>query len=578
VWRRAAVATALAGLWLLASGPAAGAHAVLTSSEPAAGASLDRAPAAVTLRFSEAPDPALSTVHVLDTAGHEVPAAAAPVAGDALALRVPLPGLRSGTWTVTWRATSRVDGHVAQGAFAFGVGLPAMATPAPNAGASRPALRGPGPLAVAGRWAFLWGVALLLGGAATGLLVFDRRLPARAPALLGAALALAAAGLVAMSIATAAGAGAPLGRFLASDTGRWLEARGAALLAAAVAAGGLLLAGPGRAEATRPGPAHHGAAAQEPVARSGPPLARGRAAAWLVALGVAASGALLVHALAGHAAAPGPWRPANLASQWVHLLAVGVWIGGLAWLLAGLAGGRREGVGRMAARFSLLATVGLAVVALSGLERAAQELGGWRHLLSTAFGRALDVKLGLLAVLLAFGAVNRFRIVPALTAGTGRPSWLRRAVRAEVLAAGGVLLAAAVLSELPPGADAGAPPPLRQPTGIEASGSDYATTMRVTLRVSPGSAGPNRFVATVADYDSGKPLPADRLQLSAALPSRPDVAAAQLDLRQAADGSWQGQGSVLTIAGSWTITALVERPDGGVTVPIALRIRAAPPR
>jgi copper transport protein len=577
VWRRAAVATAMAGLWLLASGPAAGAHAVLTSSEPAAGASLARAPEVVTLRFSEAPDPNLSTVRVLDTSGHEIPAAAAPVAGDALALRVPLPALRTGTWTVTWRATSRVDGHVAQGAFAFGVGLPAMATPAPNANATRPAAGSPAPLAVAGRWAFSLGVALLLGAAATGLLVFDRRLPPRAAALLGAALALAAAGLVAMTIATAAGTGAPLGRLLASDTGRWLEARGGALLAAAVTAGGLLHAGPGRAEATRPGPAHHGAP-RRPVARSGPPLARGRAAAWLVALGVAASGALLVHALAGHAAAPGPWRLANLASQWVHLLAVGVWIGGLAWLLAGLAGGRREGIGPMAARFSLLATVSLAVVALSGLERAGQELGGWRHLLSTSFGRALDVKLGLVAVLLAFGAVNRFRIVPALAAGTGRPSWLRRTVRAEVLAAGGVLLAAAVLSELPPGADAGAPPPVRHPTGIEASGSDYATTMRVTLRVSPGSAGPNRFVATVADYDSGKPLPADRLQLRAALPARPDVAAAQLDLRRAADGSWQGQGSVLTIAGSWAITALVERPDGGVTVPIALRVGAAPPR
>jgi uncharacterized membrane protein len=293
---------------------------------------------------------------------------------------------------------------------------------------------------------------------------------------------------------------------------------------------------------------------------------------------VAAAGTLLVHALAGHAAAPGPWRVANLASQWVHLLAAGVWIGGLAWLLAGLAGDRREGTGRMAARFSLLATVSLAVVALSGLERAAQELGGWRHLLSTSFGRALGIKLGLLTVLLAFGAVNRFRIVPALAAGSGRPSWLRRTVRAEVLAAGGVLLAAAVLSELPPGADAVAPPPARQLTGIEASGSDYATTMRVTLRVSPGSAGPNRFVATVADYDSGKPLPADRLELRAALPSRPEVAAAQLDLRRAADGSWQGQGSVLTIAGSWAITALVERPDGGVTVPIALRVGAAPPR
>src|SRR6266568_326560 len=122
LWRRAALAAVLAVLWLVTTGPAASAHAMLRGSDPAAGASLDRAPGRVTLTFTEAPDLALSVVHVLDTSGREV---------------------------------------------------------------------SPGPLAVAARWAFYWGFALLLGAAATGLLVFERRLPARAGLLLGAALALA---------------------------------------------------------------------------------------------------------------------------------------------------------------------------------------------------------------------------------------------------------------------------------------------------------------------------------------------------------------------------------------------------
>jgi copper transport protein len=559
MWRRAAAAAGLAGLWLVATGPAAGAHAMLRGSDPAGGASLDRAPQAVTLRFTEAPDPALSVVHVLDTAGHEVSAGSvAAVAGGQLDLRAPLPALGAGTYTVTWRAVSRVDGHVSQGAFAFGVGLPAMATPIPNAGApTGDALQGPEPPAVAARWAFYWGFALLLGAAATGLLVFDRRLPPKAGPLLGGALALAAGGLVAMSIATSASASAPLGRFLASGTGRWLEARGAALLLAAAAVGGLLLAGPGRAEAARPGPA--------------------RATGWLVALGAAASAGLLIHALAGHAAAPESLRLANLIAQWAHLLAVGIWIGGLAWLLAGVAGRPRAEVGRVVARFSLLATWSLAVVALSGLERAAQLLGGWGHLLGTSFGRTLDVKLGLFAVLVALGAVNRFLVVPALAAGNGRLSWLRRTVRGELVAAGGVLLAAAVLSELPPGTDAGGAPAPARPTAVQASGADYTTTVRVTLQVSPGSAGPNCFVARVADYDTGKPLTANHVGLSGSMPARPDVATARLDLTRAADGSWRGQGPILTIAGTWSISALVERPDGAVTVPIELRVGSAPP-
>ena len=562
MWRRAAAAAALAGLWLVATGAAdpAGAHAMLRGSDPAGGASLDRSPAAVTLHFTEAPDPALSLVHVLDTAGHAVSTGPA-VALAGSRLRAPLPALGAGTYTVTWRAVSRVDGHVSQGAFAFGVGLPAMATPSPNAGAATDVLQGPDPLAVAARWSFFWGIALLLGAAATGLLVFDRRLPARAGPLLGAALALACCGLAVMTIATWASAGVPLGRFLGSGTGHWLEARGGAVLLATAAVAGLLLAGSDRAEAARSEPA-----------------SRARATAWLVALGVAASAGLLVHALAGHAAAPGPLRLVNLGSQWLHLLAVAVWIGGLAWLLAGIAGRPRAEMGRAAVRFSKLAAWSLLVVALSGLERAAQLLGGWSHLLGTSFGRTLDVKLGLFAVLVALGALNRFRVVPALAAGNGRLAWLRRTLRGELVVAGGVLLAAALLSELPPGTDApgarAAAPP--QPAAVRASGADYTTAVRVTLQVSPGSAGPNRFVATVADYDTGRTLLADHVRLSATLPARPDVAAAELDLTRAADGSWHGQGAVLTIAGTWAITTLVERPDGGVEVPIELRVGASP--
>jgi copper transport protein len=480
-----------------------------------------------------------------------------------------------------------VDGHVSQGAFAFGVGLPAMAMPSPSAGASsRDLLQGPRPPAVAARWAFYWGFALLLGAAATGLLVFDRRLPRGAGPLLVAALALAAGGLAAMALATASSASVPLGRFLASGTGRWLEARGVTLLLAAAAAGGLLRAGSGRAEPARPepaGPARSGgpeASATGPGRSAGPGAAgRGRATGWLVALGAAAAGGLLVHALAGHAAAPGSLRLVNLASQWAHLLAVGVWIGGLAWLLAGVAGRSSAELRGVVARFSVLATWSLVVVALTGLERAAQLLGGWSHLLGTSFGRVLDVKLGLFSALVALGAVNHFQIAPALAAGGGRPAWLRRTVRGELVAAGGVLLAAALLSELPPGADAAGiigRTPVR-PAAVQASGADYTTSVRVTLQVSPGAAGPNRFVATVADYDTGKPLVADHVRLSGSMPARPGVAAAGLDLMPAADGSWRGQGSVLTIAGTWAITTLVERPDGAVAVPIELRVGAAAP-
>jgi copper transport protein len=601
VWRRAAPAALLAVAWLLPTGPAAGAHAVLRGSDPAAGASVARAPAAVTLRFTEAPDPALSVVRVLDTAGRVVSRGAAGGAGDPLELRVPLAAPGPGTYTVTWRTVSKVDGHVSQGVFAFGVG-PAFGpaaggraagnevVPAPVSSPTGAGATGPSPLAVAARWGFYWGMALLVGAAATGLLVLGRRLPARATPLLCAALVLAAGGLAASAVATAREAGVPVSRLLASATGHWIEARAGALLLAAVAVAGLALA---TRHATRhatrratvqpagpPAPDQEGPAGppapvqEQPAWRPCPP-------GWLLTLGVAASGGLLIHALAGHAAAPSSLRWLNLASQWLHLLAVAIWIGGLAWLVAGIAGAPRPALAQAARRFSSLAAWSLAAVALTGVQRAVAEVGGWRGLLGTAFGRALDVKLGLFAALVVLGGVNHFQVVPSLAGGSaaGRPARLRRTGRGELVVASGVLLAAAVLSQLPPGAEAApmGPAAPRSPASVETSGADYATTIRVSLQVSPGVAGPNRFVATVDDYDSGATVPADKVSLTAALPARPEVAPAQLDLTRAPDGRWRGQGQLLTIAGTWSLTALVERSGGGIAVPMDLRVGVAPP-
>jgi len=546
--RRLVAPALLAGLWLLATGPAAAAHGSLRASEPAGGTWVARPPHAVTLRFSEAPDPTLSSIRVLDAGGRAV-AGGRPqrVPGRPLELRMPLHGLRNGTYTVSWRTISAVDGHPTAGTFAFGIGGGGLVLPPAQAVAAARATPPPAPLAVAGRWAYYWGLTLLLGAAAAGLLVFDRRLPGRPGPLLGLAVVAAAAGLAAMVVVARADADVSFGRLLGSTTGVWLAWRAVMLAAAAGAAVGLLLAGPGKA---RP----------------------------LVVLGLAAAGGMLVHALAGHAAGPSSLRLLNLAAQWAHLLAVGVWIGGLAWLLAGLRGQARTDRRAVAVRFSKLAGVGLAVVVVTGLARSIDELGGWRALLHSGFGRALGVKLALFAGLLLLGALNRYRLVPALqvTARRRATSRLRQSVRGELWLAAGVLLAAALLSELPPGATGGAAAaagrPAVPPTALRATGNDYATSVRVTLTVSPGAAGPNSFQAAVSDYDTGKPLPARRVELTGTPMAKPDLASARLKLAKGADGSWQGKGPLLSIGGHWRLVTIVEAAGGGVTVPLELDV------
>ena len=608
--RLAALAAPLAGLWLLATGPAAAAHGVLESSEPAGGSSLERAPAAVTLRFSERPDPGLSTVRVLDSGGRAVAGGPArPVAGRPLELRVPLAELPAGGYTVSWRIVSAVDGHRTDGLFGFGVGAAGApqlaASQAVAASRTGPALS---PLAVAGRWAWYWGLTLLVGAAATGLLVFGGRLPGRPALLLGSALAAATAGLVAMTAAASAAAAVPLRDLLASTTGHWLLWR-AATLAAALAATWWFLSrptpplplltpspanGPARAVHIPPGSAAVPAGRTLLVEAAAPAIsvaeptavavhsplavaaARTRRVS-LAAIGAAGGAGMLAHALAGHAAAPSSVRVLNLVAQWAHLLAVGVWIGGLVWLLAALwARVAPWSIRQVVVRFSKLAGISLAVVVVTGVARSVDEVGGWGRLADSGFGRALDLKLLLFAGLVALGARNHYRLVPLVRTGPRRraATRLRRSVGAELGLAAGVLAAAALLSQLAPGAPpAGAARPgSAVAPALEASGADWATTVRVTLTATPGAAGPNRFSVTVADFDSGSVLPAERVELTGTPESHPEVGTARLELAESPDGRWLGRGRLLSLAGRWRLTATVKRPSGGITVPLTVDV------
>jgi copper transport protein len=567
--RRLAAACLLAGLWLVATGPAAGAHGNLRASEPADGSALAQPPRAVLLEFSEAPDRALSAVHVLDAGGRPVERGRVqPVPGRPGALQVPVGELPSGVYTVSWRVVSRVDGHTTRGVFAFGVGDQAPARiVAMGPQAERQAGDPPTVLGVAGRWAVYWGFALLLGAATTGLVVFGSAgLPGRPAPLLVTALLLAAAGLVTMAAAAKAAAGVSLAQLAGSATGLWLAGRGAALLVAAAAVASLLVL-------ARPSPARH-LTPPGPMAATRP----------LAVLALATAGGLLLHALAGHAAAPSPVRGLNLLAQWAHLVAVGVWIGGLAWLLHGLRGLDRVEQVAASLRFSRLAAAGLAVVVVTGLGRSVVELGGWQRLADTGYGRALFVKVVVFAALAGLGAGNRFLVIPALRAGQIGVSRLRGTVGGELALAAVVLAAAALLSELPPGAGTGAgarpaPVPRPAPPGavaapapVQASGSDYTTSIRVTLTVTPGVAGPNRFTAHVADYDTGAPLRVERLRLEGSLPYRPDLEASSLDLAPEGDGHWHGQGSLLSISGRWDLSAQVETGSGALTVPLQVDV------
>jgi methionine-rich copper-binding protein CopC len=102
-------------LMLLAASPAF-AHAKLTSSNPAANASI-KPPKLIKLKFSENLEPAFSGAELTDAAGKTVPVSKS-VGGTTITL-LPLP-LRPGAYKVSWHSVGH-DTHRMSGSFTFTV-------------------------------------------------------------------------------------------------------------------------------------------------------------------------------------------------------------------------------------------------------------------------------------------------------------------------------------------------------------------------------------------------------------------------------------------------------------------------
>lgn len=531
-----AVSTVVSLAWAAAP---AHAHAVLLTSSPADGASLDQPPTEVLLTFNEPPDSVLSVVRVLDESGEEEQASEAePVAGQPAQLRVAPGPLAQGTYTVAWRVTSVVDGHTTIGSVAFGVGVPAVATGTDGAQAE---VRAPAPTvaSVAGRWLFYVGVVLMVGAGVVGAVVVSDPTTVSRP-VLGSAWVAGAGGLLLTIADYGASTRASLADLLTSPTGQKLS-----MQVVAMGIAGVLVVW----------------ACRRPSRLS------------LAAVGVGASAAMLARALAGHANGSS-LRWFTVGVQWVHLVSVGAWVGGLLWLLVAMRrGDPGQGPG-LIRRFSSIAAATLGVVVGSGVLRALDEVGGWSGLFGTSFGTALLLKLGLFATLVVLGVLSRFRHMPTPARRVGG---IRRLIRGEVAIAAGVLGVTAVLTGLPPSVSVATVSDPRPASNLTVLGHDYGTSVRVRLLVTPGSAGPNHFDATVTDYDAGTPVPADTVSLRFQLPDRPEVAAATLDLTRDPDAHWRGSGSVLSIEGRWRITALVQSPTTAVEVPMELVTEGSSP-
>jgi putative copper resistance protein D len=139
-----------------------------------------------------------------------------------------------------------------------------------------------------------------------------------------------------------------------------------------------------------------------------------RVVTFVIALGVA-----LTTTLTGHA---GDWGDISWSAgiDWVHVVATAAWAGGLMGL-AGVALTRvhawpAEILGVVAQRFSRLAGWCLLAVVASGSYNTWVQVRHVSAMWTTPYGRVLSVKLFFALILVSWGAVNRYTVIPHLLA------------------------------------------------------------------------------------------------------------------------------------------------------------------
>jgi copper transport protein len=424
----------------------ASAHALLSASSPPAGARLGTAPGVVILEFDQPLNAQLSFASVADPTGHDWQGQV----DSAEEIRIPLATNASGVYTVDWTTVSLFDGHRVTGRFTFDVGITGSNSSVLAANSV------PGPaLSDIAIGAIKWIEALALLFLAGQLLL--SRLARQSPQLewvkpgfRASSIALSAGLVSVWAEATVASGGHSISGYLAFFNGL----SGAALIAR-LCLEVLMLVAVVLGSRTLP--------------------------IWV-------AGALVMLAAGGHAAGVDPpWYGIGLDA--VHLLAAGLWAGGIAALaLVHPPSGWRSSEARLLLnRFTPVALAAFSITVVAGGLEAITQLGSIQALFGTSYGRVLLVKMALVALMLPLSAM----------------AWrLKRPhLRIEATLAVGVVAAAALLSSFPtpPTAaarqaaeEAAATPTEGLPSHDELTMAGAAGSILVGLSLSPGLPGMNR--------------------------------------------------------------------------------------
>jgi copper transport protein len=433
----------LVSMFVILAPRAAFAHAHLVKSMPSAGARIAAAPHTIQLWFSEAPEAALTSITLTTADGRMIQLGKVMAVPDtSVSVMATVTGvLAPGHYTVKWRTVAADDGHPSNGSFSFtitAVGsatVTAAAVTAPRGGTTTalPAETNAEPAAASGmsvespvyvivRCLSFMGLVLLVGVVAFRLLVLPR-VGASPP------VALARAGTHEVLAATMIPQLATLG--VVASLAVVVAAIGRLLAEQSVMAASMTMGVTDIVRQTAWGSAWILQVGAAIIACAGFALARHNST---IGWGIAAIAALVLAvtpALSGHAAGMPHWRTFAVATDAIHVIAAGAWLGSLCALVfiglpaalrtesrntpTGLSTGLSTNLmADVANAFSPVALTFAAIVVLTGLVSAWLRLGSISALWRTSYGAVLLVKLALVGGVFAAGAFNWLRMRSAL--------------------------------------------------------------------------------------------------------------------------------------------------------------------
>src|SRR5581483_7203207 len=505
-------------------------------------------------------EPGFSQIQLLDRSGAVIPGVgslqADPSDSRLLWLRVPI--LTPGIYTVIWKVLSAADGHVTSGGFAFVVGrdqLPegGLRPASASASGSGPTLPG-----VAVRWLSYLAFALLTGGFSFAPVIFQPALNTLArrhktdkgfrPIRASAAPFSHASGLFAVLV------GAWFVLLLVTIAGAFIQA------AATDVNWWRLLIG------TRYGLLFWGRLLL--LILTGALLAfrqsrwwrqERRHRWWQIGTGTS-SLLLLTFSLNSHAAAMDQ-ALLPVITDWLHLMAMGLWLGGLVTLLLALrwlsmteGDNAAPAAGVLMSRFSQVATLCVTIIGVTGIIQAFLQVADVWNLIDTQYGLTLLLKLSLLIPVLGIAAVNLLvirRRMAAADAHTARP-WHRliwRTVAGEITFLIAILLVTGLLTSTPPAREAFG-------TGIVMRAQ--AADLRLIVAANPGIPGLNIFDVYLRDQLDRPIDGVEKVVLIFSMQEH-DMGKTEVTAERVEAGHYVAQGGYTSMLGTWNIDTLVRR-------------------